>query len=326
MGRPRKLNRHLPRSMYQRRGAYYYVTPAGVWLPLGREYGQALIKYAGYVGERPTVVTVQQAIAHYLECSASRLKATTMEGYRYSAQNLVPVFGHMALTELQPEHVYQYLTRKGNVSANRDRSLLSASYSHARRIGAFKGDDPTKELQYRNPEKPRQRYVTDAELETLIGEASPKLGCMQRFLYLTGMRQGDMVKLQLSDMDDEGIHYTSGKTGARRVVTWSDELKEVVAEANRLFKRTGRVHLFESHPKGKHAKRGPGPYTTSGLRALWRVARARAGVADVRLHDLRRKAGSDVGEAEATSLLAHADNKVTRRHYRAKPERVRPVR
>lgn len=312
--------------MYQRRGAYYYVTPAGVWLPLGREYGQALIKYAGYVGEKPAVVTVQQAIAHYLECSASRLKASTMEGYRYSAQNLIPVFGHMALTELQPEHVYQYLTRKGNVSANRDRSLLSATYSHARRIGAFKGDDPTKELQYRNEEKPRQRYVTDDELDTLLDAASPKLACMQRFLYLTGMRQGDMVKVKLSDIDAEGIHYTSGKTGARRVVLWSDELRSVIAEADRLFKRTGRVHLFESHPKGPHKKRGPGPYTTSGLRALWRRARERAGVEDVRLHDLRRKAGSDVEEGRATALLAHADGKVTKRHYRAKPERVSPVR
>lgn len=312
--------------MYQRRGAYYFVDPVGKWHPLGRDYGGALIAYAGFVGSRPQVTTVRDAVSHYLESSAARLKPATLEGYRRSAERLAPVFGHMALAELQPEHVYEYLVRHGNVQANRDKALLSATYSHARRIGAFKGDDPAKSLQYRNEEKPRERYVTDAELDTLLEKASPKLACIQRFLYLTGMRQGDALRVTLADMDAEGIHYTAGKTGARRVVTWSDELREVVAEASRLWRRFGRVYLFESQPKGMHAKRGPGPYTPSGLRALFRVARERAGIDDVRLHDLRRKAGSDVTEAEATALLAHADSKVTRKHYRAKAERVKPVR
>lgn len=326
MGRPRKTNRHLPRSMYQRRGAYYFVDPAGKWHPLGKEYGGALIKYAGLVGNKPTVTTVQQAVAHYLESSAHRLRPATIEGYRRSSENLAAVFGHMGLEDLQPEHIYEYLVRKGNVQANRDKALLSASYTHARRIGAFKGDDPAKGLQYRNEEKPRQRYVSDDELAKLVAKASPKLGCILQFAYLTGMRQGDVLRVRLDDLDDEGLRYTSGKTGARRVVLWSDELRSVVDDAKRLWRRFGREYLFESRPKGKHAIRGPGPYTPSGLRALWRVARKNSGIEDVRLHDLRRKAGSDVTESEATSLLAHADSKVTKRHYRAKPERVKPVR
>lgn len=325
MGRPRKHNKHLPRGMLQRRGTYFYVRGKLPWVNLGKEYGPALIQYAGIVGDSPKVTTVQEAVAHYLESSAHRLKPATLEGYRHSAENLVAVFGHMGLGDLQPEHVYEYLVRKGNTQANRDKALLSAAYTHARRIGAFKGEDPAKGLQYRNPEPPRQRYVTDDELARLIAAASPKLACILRFAYLTGMRQGDVLRVRLEDMDGEGIHYTSGKTGARRVVTWSPELEAVVEEAKRLWRRFGREYLFESRPKGAHAKRGPGPYTPSGLRALWRPVRIKAGVADVRLHDLRRKAGSDVEEGDAQRLLAHADGKVTRRHYRAKPERVKPV-
>jgi integrase len=326
MGRPRKHNKHLPRSMLQRRGTYFYVRGDQPWINLGKEYGAALIKYAAIVGERPTVKTVAEAVTHYLESSAKRLKPATLEGYRHSAKNLAEVFGHMALNAVEPHHVFEYLTRKGNVQANRDKALLSATYSHARRIGAFKGEDPAKGLQFRNQEKPRQRYVTDDELDKLIAEASPKLACILRFSYLTGMRQGDVLRVKLADLDDEGIHYTSGKTGARVVIEWSDDLRAVVDEAKRLWRRFGREYLFESRPRGKNAKRGPGPYTTSGLRALWRPVRMRSGVEDVRLHDLRRKAGSDVEEAEATRLLAHGDAKVTRKHYRAKPERVKPVR
>ena len=47
----------------------------------------------------------------------------------------------MALNAVEPHHVFEYLTRKGNVQANRDKALLSATYSHTRRIGAFKGED-----------------------------------------------------------------------------------------------------------------------------------------------------------------------------------------
>lgn len=57
---------------------------------------------------------------------------------------------------------------------------------------------------------------------------------------------------------------------------------------------------------------------------MYRRARAKAGLEDVRIHDMRRKAGSDVDEQHAQELLAHADPKTTRRHYRAKPVRVRP--
>jgi integrase len=121
--------------------------------------------------------------------------------------------------------------------------------------------------------------------------------------------------------------FAAQKTGKRTLVEWSPELQACVEDAKRLWRRFGREYLFESMPKGKHAKRGPGPYTTSGLRALWRVARVAAGVPDVRLHDLRRKAGSDfVDDAGAQRLLGHEDGKVTRKHYRAKPSRAKPVR
>lgn len=326
MGRHRKTDRHLPACMYQRRGAYYLVT-GGKWTPLGRDYGHALIKYAEQFGTERRVETIREAIAHYLESSANRLAKTTLENYRRSATNLIPIFGDMPLQDLTPAHLYRYMTETGTVSANRDRALLSATYTHARRIGALprSADDPTKGLHYRNPEHARKRYITDAEQAALLMAASPKLACIQRFLHLTAMRQSDALRVRLTDIDAEGIHYTTGKTGASLVVTWTPALRACVDEARALWRRFGRDYLFESHPKGQHAKRGPGPYTPSGLRALFRVARDRAGVQDVRLHDLRRKAASDTTETHATALLAHADPATTRKHYRAKPTRVKPA-
>lgn len=325
MARPRKHNKHLPRGLLQRRGTYFFVRSDQPWRNLGKDYGKALIEYASLVGESPRIETINQAVTQYLQDSAGRLKPATLVNYGYSARNLEAEFGPMRLDELQPEHVFHYLRTRGTVMANRDKALLSASYSFARRSGAFKGVDPTKGLQFRNKEKPRDRYVEDGELAMILSAASPKLACIARFAFLTGMRQSDALRVRLSDIDDEGIHYRSGKTDKALVVLWSPELRECVDEAQRLWIRVGREHLFESKPKGQH-KRPPGPYTPSGLRALWRVARARVGLQDVTLHDLRRKAGSDLEPGEAQRLLGHTDGKVTARHYRAKADRVKPVR
>lgn len=328
MGRPRKTDKHLPANMQRKHGAYYFVK-SGKWSPLGKDYGTALTKYATLVGQPVTVSTVKDAVWHYIEASTGRLAPSTLAGYRASAANVCAVFGHMPLGALKPHDVYRYLTTKGNVQANRDRALLSAAYSEARRIGAFPkaADDPTKGLEYRNPETPRDRYVTDAELDAIIAKASPKLGCIARFIELTGMRQGDALRVRLSDLDDEGFTYWNAKGKKWQALEWSDELTATVEQAKRLWRRFGREYLFESHPKGKHKARGPGAYTPSGLRALWRVARAKAGLPDVRLHDLRAKAGSDShSDTDAQTLLGHSDGKVTRRHYRRKPTRSKPLR
>ncbi|UOF16429.1 tyrosine-type recombinase/integrase [Lysobacter capsici] len=331
MGRRRKKNTHLPLGIRLRCGTYWYVRGSAPWVKLGREFGPALIKYAAIVGQKPEVRTVQQAIAHYIEWATTRKKPitkSTLEGYQISTSNLVPVFGHVDLSDVEPSDIYRYLIERGDVQANRDRALLSAAFSHARRVGAFKGEDPTKKLQFRNDEQPRQRYIHDGELAVLLNAASPKLSCMLNFSYLTGLRQSDVVKVKLSDISvDEGIYAVTKKTSTPVLIEWSDELRACVAQANQLWTRKGREYLFESAPRGKHAKRGPGPYTPGGVRALWRVARDKTSVKDVRLNDLRRKAGSDKDtDEQAADLLAHKDSKVTRKHYRAKPKRAQPAR
>jgi len=323
VGRKRLNAKHLPANMQHRHGAYFFVK-RGKWLRLAGDYGQALIKYAALVGAPVAVLTVKDLVWHYIESAKGRLAEKTLANYRISAANVCAVFGPMGLADLEPSMVYEYLTRTGNVQANRDRALLSVAYTHARRIGAYRGDDPTKALEYRNAEKPRKRYVTDTEETALIAAASPKLAVIMRFLHLTAMRQGDALRVRLCDLTEEGIELTQGKTGHRQVITWSPELVATVDEAKRLWRRFGREYLFESAPKGKH-KRPPGAYTPSGLRALFRRYRAKSGIVDIRLHDLRRKAGSDVGEEHARALLGHSDAKVTRKHYRAKADRVKPA-
>lgn len=331
MGRRRSVNKHLPANMQLKHGAYYFVK-AGKWTRLGDSYGMALVEYARIVGERDSVAKVKDALWGAIEQARTRkhkapASEATLASYRHCASRLERVFGHLALDDVTPEMVVRYVVNGGTVQHNRDKALLSIAYTYARVMGGYRGPDPTKGLQVRVEEKPRDRYVTDAELDKIIAVASPKLACIARFIELTGMRQGDALKVKVADLDDDGFTYYNSKSKRWQGLEWSDELTACVEDAKRLWRRFGREWLFESKPKGKHVERGVGPYTPSGLRALWRVARTKAGLQDVRLHDLRAKSASDAGsDEEARQRLGHTDGKVTRRHYRRKMIRSKPTR
>lgn len=323
MGRRRKSNTHLPRFMLFKHGAYYFVSAVDgrkVWKPLGRDYGQALRTYAEIVGESADPAeTVGEAMAQYLGVMADKLKPDTLSGYRQSMKRLAPVFGAMRVGDLRREHVYRYVIDLGTTAANRDRAFLSAVYTHLLRLGAV-GDNPCKGLHYRNPEKPRRRYITDTELAAIVEALPEQLSLMARFAYLTGMRESEMLALRLTAATDDGIRYTPAKQRKgqeeERVMAWSNELRAVWRAAAGM--RIGAQPLFRT--------RTGGHYTRDGFQSLWQRWKGKAGVPDLRWHDLRRKSGSDADtEQEAQERLSHADPGVTRKHYRAKPARSKPA-
>lgn len=56
-----------------------------------------------------------------------------------------------------------------------------------------------------------------------------------RTKLLTGLRRGDLLRLTMSDLKDDGIHVTPGKTenttGKRLIYEWTDELREAITLA-----------------------------------------------------------------------------------------------
>lgn len=310
----------LPRRMHHKHGAFYYVSRIGgkvKWLRLSGEYGEALRKWAEIEGGKPAQAwTVAQAVGHYLAVSANRLKPATLKGYEGNAAQLLPVFGHMLVTELRKAHVYSYVVKRGNVSGNRERALLSAVYAHLTRAGIFDGANPAAEMQFRNTEGVGKRYVEDGELAALIAAAGHRMKLLLRFAYLTGMRQKDILELKLTAATDAGIAYTDSKTGKDHLGAWSDELRSIWKAAAGM--RVGSVPVFLSQTGEA--------YTSSGFKASWRRVKLRARLGAITFHDLRRKSGSDADDIDhAQALLGHSDSKITRKHYRAKLVAVQPI-
>lgn len=337
MGRSREKLRHLPQRMQMRHGAYFHVASVGgsqKWTRLApaSDYGEALRAWAEIEGRKErTGETVRDAVSTYLAHCATRvqagdLSAKTLTGYTASSAPLVDVLGAMRLPDVSDQDVRRYRSgrqredgRPAPVAANRELALLSASYGHAAELGWIASSvNPCRHVK-RNQEKPRQRYVTEAEMQKIRAAAPPILEAAIRISAATGVRQSDLLAIRLAAITDDGLVVRAGKTGKSVLYLWTDELRAAVVQAKGVRRRVSGLWLFPGREPGTHM-------TVDGLETIWARARAAAGLADVQWRDWRRKAGSDTTEAHAVELLDHSSSAVTKRHYRAAPKRVTPVR
>lgn len=333
MGRPRKTNRHLPANM-QFKGRWFYYVSKNRWIKLATDYATALIEYANIIGRSEVPLkTYADWCRATLEAKkhgkgAKKVSPATLKGYAQAAKNTCEVFGSLTLFEIGSGDVHKYVVMKGNVAANRDKAWMSSVYSYARRLGEFAADDPTKGHQFRNDENARERYVTDGEYARILEVASPKMSAAIRLIYLLGCRVSDALAIEVKNIDDETLTYWNSKSKEWVRVALSDDLREAVNDAMRLWRRFGRVWLFESRAEsGKQKSKPVTAYSYSGFRSNWLRVLKKAGLEEhVILHDFRAKAASDQDTDErAAELLTHKDSKVTKRHYRRKKKVIQPT-
>ena len=148
------------------------------------------------------------------------------------------------------------------------------------------------------------------------------------------MRRGDLLRLMLSDLGDEGIHVTprktQGSTGKRMIIRWSDELRDAVQLAKEVRPNSYSHYLFCTRTGECYFDEETG--RAGGWDSMWRGFMTRL-LTETKVvvrfteHDLRAKCASDAKTLEhARALLAHADGRLTDRVYRRKPEMVDPLR
>ena len=324
MGRKRTSNHNLPPHMHKKGHSYYYVTSTGgkrKWIKLSADFAEALAKWAELEGSKPSGETVEQAIDRYL-VEVLPLKADkTQREYSRQAGKLRTVFGRSRLDEVRPMHIAQYLDQHPHkVSANREVSLLSSIYSYAMRWG-WSDHNPCIGIR-RHSEKPRERYLQDFELGVLKEAASDQFRCIIDLAYLTAMRKGDLLRLKLSDICEDGLYVQQGKTGKRQIFELTSDLQSLLSRIRKLRRRVSYLWLF--------ATRDGQPYTSSGFDSIWRRVVKRSGVKDVHFHDIRAKSITDAkrigGLDYAQALAGHESRGTTEGYIKSKElERVRPL-
>ena len=167
----------------------------------------------------------------------------------------------------------------------------------------------------RNPRPKLTRFLSTGEidrlhraLDRLVDERPSR--CRQadiiRLLLLTGCRRGEIAGLKWSEVDGDVLRLADTKTGARTV--WLSEAARVILDRQA---RTRSRYVFPS-PKD------PARPCTRDVE-LWYLVRKKAGIEDVRLHDLRHTVASQAvarGTALSTvaRMLGHADPTMTLRY------------
>jgi integrase len=299
----------IPKAIYPRGGRYYKVV-RGKWIALTpvvdglRALREALLDLP--LEQTPT--TIGELLPRYL--SEAEITETTRREYRRIASSrLMHHFGRVPITTLTTVHVAKYLQKRKDDGhgpmGNREQAVLSGAYEFAMRHG-WAASNPCRGVR-RNKERPRERYVTDAEFLAAF-EAAPEH--VQDFLaigLLTGARQGDLRGLKRTDLTPDGINIVEGKTklttGKVRLVQWSDALRFFVRRA---LERQATVAARGADIK-RHRRARPAsdyvlvnqfnqPWTLSGIQSAMR--RLPKGW---HFHDLRGKSASDAGH----NILGH---------------------
>ncbi len=157
----------------------------------------------------------------------------------------------------------------------------------------------------------RQRFLTKREAKKLIiavnQSLNPHLKYIVPLLILTGARRGEVLKAQWSHFNFTHMIWTIpiSKSGKKRTIPITDEVKEILDSIPNNSK-----YLFPSSVTGK-------PQTN--IFHAWDYARKRAGLKDVRMHDLRHSFASVLVNSgrslyEVQQLLGHSNMKMTQRY------------
>ncbi len=319
MGRPKIHAKTLPQRMRQK-GDYYYHVANRRWTALGKDLQIARIKWAELEGVTDNR-NFSAALDRYLASDQyEKLAANTKRSYKTMSEVVRKVFGHMNCKSITPAHIYQFLEKypsKGN--ANVGVNVIKNSLERARRLGWII-ENPCVDIA-RNATVSRRRYLTDSEYQSIAQHANAALRAIMKVAYLTGQRQSDIIKMRLSDVTDEGIFVMQKKTGKRQLFTWTEELREAVADAKALERPIRGMTLFCT-ARGK-------PYNASNLRKAWDDARTKAGIPDAQFRDLRSKAATDAENTgqDYQAILGHTSKAMSDKYVKQyKVDKVTPLR
>ena len=259
------------------------------------------------------------------ESARSRLARSTREGYAAAwTRYIKPKWSDVPIQTITKAAVREWLPTlrtKGGAE-------LSASWSRKVHI-VLSGlldlavDDrllvsnPLKGMALAQQEPSERRYLTVAEVDSLVEEMKPH-DLEVLVLVMTGVRRGEMAGLRVGDLDasrgrvrvardvDSAGDVDSTKTRRHRDVPVGGELLRLLTER---AKGKRRDEWLLPSPSGD-------PWTRDSWRSRWESARDAAGLGDLDTHELRHTAASLAIHSGANvktvqRMLGHASASVT---------------
>ena len=234
-------------------------------------------------------------------------------------RHVLPALGRLTLDEITSEHVAKLISdMRGDGYAagttNNVLMLLSRIFNLARKWkvpGA--GDNPTSDLD-RAPPNELQRFLTAEETDRLVGslgeDENRAAAQAIMLLLLTGARRREITLARWEQVDwtQRVLRVPVSKSGKPRTIALNTAAMAVLKSIPR---DPACPYIF--------------PTRLIGVYNPWDRIRRRAGLADVRLHDLRHSFASllvnrGVSLYVVQGLLGHASPRMTQRYAHLAPQ------
>ncbi len=256
-----------------------------------------------------------------------RCKPSTQGEYRRAIDIFIkPAMGSFKVVDVERKDVadLHHKFRHKPYQANRTLGVLSKMFNLSEIWGLRPdGSNPCRHVpKYR--EVKRERYLSNAELQRLgqvlcdveqEGRETPYIIAAFRLLILAGCRLGEIQTLKWAYITGDRMELPDTKTGARRIPLPA----AARAVLSTLPRQADNPYVIVGKLPGKHA---------TDFQHPWRRIRDRAGLANVRIHDLRHTYASNAVSSGMPiqmvgRLLGHTQIQTTMRYAHLADDPVR---
>lgn len=275
--------------------------------------------------------TLSKMLDRYKDEVSSKKKSFTSETHKIAKIKRSDL-AEMSLYRITPDDILAFLKglqrdqegpRQGEPLSDSTKRKLAALLSHlftvARKRWRMNVGNPVKDIELPSPGKSRKRRLEadeEAKLFAALGKSRQAtiVVPMAKLAIHTAMRQGELLALEWKDLRISGdtgtatLHDT--KNGEQRIVPLDATACAILADMPRPLKG-GPVF----------------PIKQQALRVIWELACERAGIEDLRFHDLRHEATSRLFELgldriEAASITGHKTLQMLKDYTHLRAERL----
>ncbi len=266
----------------------------------------------GHFGKRPDV-PFAEALLRYAKTHKRDHPRTFKRVTRYRLKHFQERFKGYTLAQFTLPVVQAYMDERLETvslgTAQKDTAILRAILNKAYREDLL-------DTQPRFPKfkrlKPRERWLTLDEERRLVDKAAPHLVPIIRFAVDTGGRLSEILRLDWREVDlaNRRLRFVDTKNGENRTIRLCDRVCHTLRNVGP--KDSGPVFTFRGRP-------------IRSVKTAFDKARAKAGLDDVRFHDLRHTFASRLVQAgvplyEVMHLTGHKSLEMAQRYAHLAPD------
>jgi len=269
-----------------------------------------------------TAPTIRDLVERWRAERAPKMRPRSRAEYESLLKRIEPELGNRKVADVTHQDVdrlHRKITAAGKmVRANRTAAFLSRLFNLAV-FWKMRADNPVKGLE-RNPEQPRHRYLTDAELErlyaALAAEPDQQSANIVRCCLLTGARFGEVAAMRWDHLDlGEQPVWTKPAPAVKQARLHRAPLSREVRDMLLAIKAARHqpnlsAYVFPVRNRWDHVR---------DVKRFWARIRKSADLGDLRIHDLRHSFASLLVSAGYNlpmigALLGHSQPATTARY------------